>query len=335
MKQINDAILGKLKHWGTADPNELWTRMASMNDQEAAAAFKEAREGTGYQKRNEKYVPGLLIIFLNFNEFFGKTDEEVPTEDYARFVNLCHLWEKHIVITTTDGKLWGTDRRTKGEGFGMYWEYKAKALFATMHADGINVIDFSKQYWYYRHEYPEICYGSYHFANVLSTTTMWQDLMDRVAEAMTTGFVSASWKVAARTKGGLGEQKSTKDLVTEMRPQTDLEKARAVLQKITPPPDPAGNTPSPPPPPEGPKGSAVGVEKDWSEDALDNVIGDGKTRGSAAGGKDGSKGSAVGKEGIETEEEQEAEDDEEAEEEKKQEGRKVEEENQGRRQCRR
>ena len=216
----------------------------------------------------------------------------MPEEDYVRFVNLCHLWEKHIVITTTEGKLWGFDKISKS-GYGRYWEYRAIAMFATMHTDGINVVDFSSQYLHYRRTYPEIRSGALHFANTMSTTTMWHDLMNRVAEAMTTGFVSASWKVAARTKGGLAEQQSKNELVTEMRPQTDAEKMRTVLQKTTPLSTAVDSTSAHSPATEVPKGSAVVTEENTLKNAFDDVENNEVTRGSAAGGDDGAKGSAL------------------------------------------
>ena len=147
-----------------------------------------------------------MIVFWNCNEV---SDNDVSiesiTEHLVRFIDLIGLWDKHIVVASTDGGVWG---QGLNGGVGSCWDQRAKRLYGTLMASGINVVDFSRHYGDWKRAHPEMTHGYFHFANVPRTTEMWHDLTGRIAKTFDEGFVAASWKVAARTRGGMGEQRS-------------------------------------------------------------------------------------------------------------------------------
>ena len=78
-----------------------------------------------------------MIVFWHFNEFSDGTPESV-SKSLDQFIELVHLWPKHMVCITTCGKLWSVGHP---EGVSREWENRAKLMHNTLLSFGVNVVD--------------------------------------------------------------------------------------------------------------------------------------------------------------------------------------------------
>lgn len=151
-------------------------------------------------------VEPTLIVFWNFNALPKGTD--AMYKDMERFIELCTMFPRHIVLSTSSGSLW-----TEGAYGGVTrgWEHEAQRAHNTLLSCGINAVDLSK--WFEAKATEEVRYASdpLHFNDSKETGTMWKQTFRMIAEAIDTGFLRAGWKITAQWEGQMGEQSKEDD----------------------------------------------------------------------------------------------------------------------------